>query len=207
MDLLPVITKPTRITDTSATLIDNIFISSRIQQDYHSGFIISDMSDHLPTFVKFRYVEYDIKQQMEISYRKINETNIQAMNEDLKGYNWEELLEGTKTDEAFHILHLIVLESMNKHMPEKTRKLAKKVQSNEPWLTKGIKRSIDKQKQLYRKTLNKEATEKDNIKYKTNRNTIQRVKRKAKMTYYQGKCKEYKNETRKLWNVIQVGNS
>ena len=46
---LPMITKPTRITAHSATLIDNIFtkittVSSK------SGLIISDISDHLPIF-------------------------------------------------------------------------------------------------------------------------------------------------------------
>ena len=35
MNMLPVITKPTRITDTSATLIDNILVSSKLQQNYN----------------------------------------------------------------------------------------------------------------------------------------------------------------------------
>ena len=67
MNLLPVITKPTRITDTSATLIDNIFISGRLQHN-NSGLIISDMSDHLPTFVRIGHVEQDMKEQMEITF-------------------------------------------------------------------------------------------------------------------------------------------
>ena len=50
INMLPVISKPTRITD-SATLIDNILISGKLQQAYHSGIIISDMSDHLPTVI------------------------------------------------------------------------------------------------------------------------------------------------------------
>ena len=33
---------------------------------------------------------------------------------------------------------------------------------------------------------------------------LQRVKRKAKMDHYQEKCKKYKNETRKLWDVINT---
>ena len=61
INLLPVITKPTRITDTSATLIDNILISSKLQQAYHSGIIISDMSDHLPTVIKLINAKQDIK--------------------------------------------------------------------------------------------------------------------------------------------------
>ena len=74
--MLPVITKPTRITDTSATLIDNIFISGKLQKAYHSEIIISDMSDHLPTVIKLLNVKQDIKKQQTVTYRKITDENI-----------------------------------------------------------------------------------------------------------------------------------
>ena len=45
--LLPTITKPTRIADYTATLIDNIFTMSSI--DF--GILSSDMSDHFPIFL------------------------------------------------------------------------------------------------------------------------------------------------------------
>ena len=127
MNLLPVITKPTRITDTSATLIDNIFISSGLQHDYNPGLIISDMSDHFPTLVKLSNVKQDMKQHHVLTYRNINESNIQAMNDDLKGYNWEDQLKNTGTEVAFHILHGIVLECMDKYMPTIKRKKTKKI--------------------------------------------------------------------------------
>ena len=46
--LTPTITRPTRITKTSATLIDNIFISENFLGKYFSSIIIDDISDHLP---------------------------------------------------------------------------------------------------------------------------------------------------------------
>ena len=51
MNLLPVITKPTRITHGSATLIDNIMISEKLQLKYSSGIMINNMSDHLPCYL------------------------------------------------------------------------------------------------------------------------------------------------------------
>ena len=33
---------------------------------------------------------------------------------------------------------------------------------------------------------------------------LQKLKRKAKMDHYQEKCQRYKNETRKLWDVINT---
>ena len=47
--LYPSITKPTRITSRTATLIDNIFTNSKSKQT--SGIIITDLSDHLPIFI------------------------------------------------------------------------------------------------------------------------------------------------------------
>ncbi len=47
--LIPVITRPTRITHNTATLIDNIYIN--LQDDrIHSGVITTKLSDHLPIF-------------------------------------------------------------------------------------------------------------------------------------------------------------
>jgi len=48
--LLPTICRPTRITETSATLIDNIF--TNVYSDCEkSGIICSDLSDHLPIII------------------------------------------------------------------------------------------------------------------------------------------------------------
>ena len=47
--LIPIITKPSRITNQTATLIDNIFINQ--PNEFVSGILISDISDHLPLFI------------------------------------------------------------------------------------------------------------------------------------------------------------
>ena len=49
LDLFPVITRPTRITHTSATLIDNIFLDSRLTGQTVKKILVDDISDHLPS--------------------------------------------------------------------------------------------------------------------------------------------------------------
>ena len=44
----PLITKPTRVTSNTATLIDNIFTNS--SRNSFNGIILSDISDHFPIF-------------------------------------------------------------------------------------------------------------------------------------------------------------
>ena len=46
---MPVITKATRVTDHSATLIDHIHSNSP-QKAFESGICLPDLSDHLPCF-------------------------------------------------------------------------------------------------------------------------------------------------------------
>ena len=48
--LLPHILHPTRITDHSATIMDNIF-SNSLETDTISGSLLSQISDHFPQFL------------------------------------------------------------------------------------------------------------------------------------------------------------
>ena len=48
--LLPHILHPTRVTDHSATIIDNIF-SNNCEMDTVSGNLLSQISDHFPQFL------------------------------------------------------------------------------------------------------------------------------------------------------------
>ena len=45
--LIPTVTRPTRITNSSATLIDNIIVSQNMCGAYTSNILINDTSDHL----------------------------------------------------------------------------------------------------------------------------------------------------------------
>ena len=45
--MFPLINKPSRITNHSATLIDNIF-SNAFGISHNSGIVVNDLSDHLP---------------------------------------------------------------------------------------------------------------------------------------------------------------
>ena len=50
LSLYPLITKPSRITVDSATVIDNIF-TNYMENGLVSGLLMTDISDHLPVFV------------------------------------------------------------------------------------------------------------------------------------------------------------
>ena len=60
-DLLPTITKPTRISRTCASLLDNVFLSRNLQHSFTSGILEVDLSDHLPCIVVLKHLKYSTK--------------------------------------------------------------------------------------------------------------------------------------------------
>ena len=61
--LIPLITRPTRVTETTATLIDNIFTNKIVQYNESMyGILVSDVSDHYPIF----YINKILKQKKTI---------------------------------------------------------------------------------------------------------------------------------------------
>ena len=48
--LVPVINRPTRVTDHSATLIDHIFTSCITASNFYQGILVTDITDHYPIF-------------------------------------------------------------------------------------------------------------------------------------------------------------
>ena len=65
------ILQPTRITDHSAALIDNIFLNL-IERFTISGNIVHDLSDHLPNFVIFHHFVGMLKYSKEITQNLIS---------------------------------------------------------------------------------------------------------------------------------------
>ena len=72
---LPLISKPTRITEYSATLIDHMY-TNKTHTNMKTGVLITDVSDHFGTFTII-YNKHRINQNDKIiRTRSINEENI-----------------------------------------------------------------------------------------------------------------------------------
>ena len=90
---VPLITKPTRITEHTATIIDNIF-TNNIEKVENSinGIIFADISDHLPILHMFdskNPEENSTKQTNVIYKREINNSNIISFTNSIKNQSWD----------------------------------------------------------------------------------------------------------------------
>ena len=86
LKFLPMITKPTRITAHSATLIDNIFTNNTTVSS-KSGLIISDISDHLPIF-SIVFGDYLRKDSNSFTIRDTSEIRVNEFRHKLENTNW-----------------------------------------------------------------------------------------------------------------------
>ena len=105
MNLLPVITKPTRVTSTSATLIDNIFVSNKLQHCIKAGVIVTDLSDHFPCILTVTDFNQSNTNQTKIIKRKLNKKNLDKIKNDIGDIDWEIELNNLDTNKSFEKLH------------------------------------------------------------------------------------------------------
>ena len=87
-DMLPSITRPTRITHNMATLIDNIFVSSKLYMDFESALILNDMPDHLPVLTLLKQTKFTDKTSLEFKSRNLNEAKLSQIQEKPSEINW-----------------------------------------------------------------------------------------------------------------------
>ena len=201
-ELLPMITQPTRITQQSATLIDNIYISEMLQRNFDSAIIINDMSDHLPAVALLKQTKYTDKSPIEFQRRKLNEEKISKINQKLHNVDWNGNLNSTDCNENFNKFCNLLQTNMDEVSPLVHIRISGKQRYSEPWMMPGIEISNRQNLKCYKETLKTSCTQELLTKYKSHRNILNRIKQKVKTNYYIKKCNEYKYSTKKLWQVI-----
>ena len=111
---LPLITKPTRVTNQTATLIDNIFCN--VVPLPESGIILSDISDHYPIFSRSSY-NSNKKIISSQSFRKVTTNNLARLNESLEDADWTEVYNTHDTNTAYNIFMTSFMSQLDRHIP------------------------------------------------------------------------------------------
>ena len=97
----PVINKPTRITDTSATVPDNIWTNLHHHQ-IKSGVILNPLSDYLPVYMCFNLNKQNLYRLQQ--KRSFTSRNITKFNEMLENIDINAILNQTNINLAFILL-------------------------------------------------------------------------------------------------------
>ena len=70
------ITRPSRVTQTTATLIDNIFISEKFHRSFDSAVILRDILDHLPLLCLAKQTKLLDKSPLEFESRLLSDNKL-----------------------------------------------------------------------------------------------------------------------------------
>ena len=196
---IPMITLPSRITDRSASLIDNIF-SNKKQTFYESGLILSSLSDHLPVF--YLNVTNNInKSKDKVLYRDMSKRNIDSFKEKLSNENWTAITNERNPQTAFNKFSESLDNLFMESFPLKEQKSNKRFIPKKAWMTQEILFTRKKRSKLFREKVKKRTVE-ANLKFDVINKEYNREIRKAKKNYYDKKFSDFSNDMKKTWSLI-----
>ena len=194
--LTPIISRPTRVTDSSFTLIDNFFVSNL--NSFTSGIFSVNVSDHYPIFIiynnYFATVD-DIPDK--ITYRLINDSTLNQLFNGLLQEDLGRVLE-LDIDSSIELLDKIILDNFNRFCPIKTKYVSPK-DKMKPWITSSIKTKIKEKYYNYRLLKYNSITVQS---YNQTRNEVTSLIRRSKLDYHKSLFERLKGNMKKTWHSI-----
>jgi exonuclease III len=197
--MLPLISKPTRITNHTYSLIDNIFHNDVPNNSFINGVLYTDITDHFPVFSITTNNSLSNQQRIH-KFRNYSNTNIDKFRNKLSDFNWNTILQIENCQTAFKTFHENYCSLYNECFPIKTSKSS--YRNRKPWLTNGMKIALKNKNKLY--YISKRYPTLHNInKYKFYKNKINSIIRKAEKEHYDYNFKLNQSNIKKSWDMIK----
>ena len=204
----PLITKPTRITETNSTLIDHIWTNDLRNTSLNkSHIILTDITDHLPCITVVKSPEFDMKGYKTIKKRIINDKNrskfIKCISE---RKNILKFQANNKSEPCLQVKYSNYFEEIsniyNECFPLVTRKIHSKTISK-PWITTDIQKLIKKKNKLF-SIKNNNKNENNKIKYKQFKQMVTKMISHEKEKYYKNLLHKTSNNIKQKWSTIRL---
>ncbi|XP_065658632.1 uncharacterized protein LOC136083154 [Hydra vulgaris] len=137
-DIIPTISKSTRITNTSSTLLDNIFTNNIHNCLLESGIIKTDITDHFPIFlITNNITDNHSALKSTIQMRQINENSLLHFRNLLsEKIDWDLILQSQEANKAYDLFLAQFCKYYDLAFPLKKIVLNSKSLLS-PWMTKG----------------------------------------------------------------------
>ena len=203
------ISRPTRITSHSATLIDHIYTNS-IQHVTSSGILLSDLSDHLGTFTKLNFESRRVETNYRVSadtpltqFRLCRQENLDHFVELVSHETWQDALDSESAEAMFTKLDQTYLKHYDEAFPLKTSAPRRKNerQNPKPWMMDWLEDAIARKDELFKKFVKNNCPETEEpylnmLKFTQKHCTL------AKNRYYTRYFEQYNSDSRMQWRMI-----
>ena len=198
---LPVITKPTRVTSSSATLIDHIY-TNNISSPADAGIIVTDVADHFGVFYLQQFKSTGTQKNTLRQIRYYSEANINKFKNYLQETDFSHILNIDCAENAYDQFMELYRMAFEKAFPLRSVKVHKKYIKKDPWITSGLLTSSRQKAKLFSKKLNNPSEHNINA-FKIYNNIFNKLKRNMKRLYYKSKLDENKLDMKKTWSILK----
>lgn len=196
----PLITKPTRVTDNCATLIDNIW-STEVEHNNRNSILYTDISDHFPIVSYFSCIRKAIKNNEIIPKRIFSNRNIDKYVQLVSSASWNDIYNHNCANKAFDVFNNKVHELFEECFPITNVRIKNK-DVNCPYITSGLKASIKEKKRLERLSVKWPMSYRG--KYRLYRNKLTTLLRVAKNKYYKDSLALNQGNAKITWNILNT---
>ena len=195
---LPTISKATRVTTETCTLLDNIFCND-LAFIQRSGLITSDFSDHFTIFATCDLVvEKPVRTNTPIKcfdYRQINNLNKHLASK-LAG-----VLHETDPEVACNLILDEYKIGIDKY--SYILKPSRKSHPIRPWITPGILLSINRKNELFKINLKTPSVE-NTQRYHVYRNMLTKIIKVSKKRHYENELLKHKGSSKETWKILNT---
>ena len=192
------IKEPTRITDTSRTMID-LVVANNKHRIVKSGVVPVPLSDH---FLVFCIIKADITTKAKpriLEYRSYKNFNSILFNDDLRNIPWHIVENEDNVDDALFTWNKMFSEVADQHAPVKSRRVKG---TPLPWMNSQISDTMKERDWAHRKAQKSSNSARHWSMYAKLRNQVNGLVRTAKSKYYCDMIEEAKGDSEKVWKAV-----
>ena len=115
--------------------------------------MLSDLTDHLPNFLIINKLS-SIACKYQIYRRDYSYFNEESLLAEVQSINWDDVLPvETDVNSLFESFYVKISETINRHVPLKKLSKRESRLRAKPWITKGLRISINMKNELYKSYL------------------------------------------------------
>ena len=206
------VSKPTRVTDHSTTLIDHVY-TNQIENTVSTNILTLDISDHLATVSTFKLTNSSHMnfKQPKHSRRKTNLKESRVMNEAsnaifrelIEGESWEGVLDSNDAEEQYEKFTEIYTNHYNTAYPLKTNRTRREYEREnpKPWILPWLEEACARKQKMYHLKITS-PSEENCVRYEKLFKFCDKHIDKAKKRYYHKQFEKYHDCSRKQWKII-----
>ena len=195
----PLINKPTRITDTSATVLDHIW-TNIYNTPINTAILVDPISDHLPV-IQCTKLDHPINQDIKSSVRTYSEKNLKRFQELLTSLDSKPIMESNTVDMAYNNFFSQYSTFFNNSFPSSP--ISKSKSCHKKWYNNKLF-ELNRNKQLaYKKWLRKPNFANKNS-YHQNRNIYEKTLKMTKQIHFKSLLELFKHNLKKTWTTINT---